>query len=72
MKREPATCPNCTQPLKTHGYDTGCALGVLMGVVAERGYSTRHVNALWRRVNTDRLWDDIGPIVDALEGGEYE
>ncbi len=64
-------CPICLSAVKDHPQN-GCVLAALMGVVAERGnLSQRRVNALHAKVDTNKLWDDLGPILDHLEWGRY-
>jgi len=65
------TCPNCGGSIKDHVADF-CVLSSLMGVVDDRGNLARaQLEQLWGNVDIDRLWDDLGPILDRLEAGDY-
>ena len=65
-------CPNCGSPIKGHGYDTGCVLGALIGVLDDRGTTTAaQRQSIWAKVDADKLWPVLGSVVDELENGEF-
>ena len=65
-------CPNCAEhPVDNHP-QTGCMLAALIQIIEERGgHSATELQVLHANTNVDALWDDIGPIIDRLEHGEY-
>lgn len=63
-------CPNCGDPVG-HAAN-GCVLETLFDVVRNRQTLTEaELQALWTKANIDQIWDDIGPILDRLEAGDY-
>lgn len=67
--REPVGCPNCGKEVdpSSPAHDTGCVLGGLLGVMADRGeidFTKVDVST----IDADALWSQLGPIVDDLEG----
>lgn len=64
-------CPNCTSPVNGHP-ENGCVLQALIGVIRDRGnLSERKILDLHANAWVDSLWDDMGPIIDDLEEGQY-
>jgi hypothetical protein len=60
----PARCPNC---LREHGPLQACLVGVIAGVIEERGTLVFGAEQL-AQVEVDELWDLFGgPAVDWLE-----
>lgn len=68
---EPSLCPNCRQPVADHP-ENGCVLAALIQVIREReAMSEEKLRELHASTDTDQLWEDLGPLVDRLEEGEY-
>lgn len=66
-----AKCPNCMSPIGSHP-ENGCVLAAMIQVVRERGTrSEEEVLALHASANVSALWDELGPIIDKLEDGEF-
>lgn len=65
------TCPNCSEFILGHPKN-GCILAALIDVVRDRqNKSESKLFVLHRDINEDALWNSLGPIIDALENGEY-
>lgn len=65
------TCPNCSEPIDGHPKN-GCALRTLIQVVKERGeVSDEDLRKLHLTCDADKLWDDLGPVADNLQSGQY-
>lgn len=63
-------CPNCGGPLDHP--ENGCVLASLIQIIRERQeHSVRKVNDLHANCDVDRLWDDVGSIVNRLAQGNY-
>ena len=44
-----------------------------MGVLADRQNLTREeIHDRWAACDIDRLWEDLGPVLDSLETGYYD
>lgn len=66
-----ARCPNCREQVVTHA-ENGCALALLIQLVRERGDHSEHTLLnLHYMCDTDKMWDDLGPVVDQMERGDY-
>lgn len=64
-------CPNCGEHVNGHP-DTSCTLYALMQIVRERSNLTEaKVQKVHREVNVDALWEELGPIIDRLENGDF-
>ena len=73
-------CPNCMSSVIGHPRN-GCVLQALIELLRDREvwndetskeqpdewYYAKHANA-----NVDKMWDDMGPIIDSLENGGYD
>ncbi len=64
------TCPNCgfegTDLLTPRHVDSGCVLAGLVGVVRDRG-EVEIDQAKVAAIDSDALWNQLGPITDDLE-----
>ena len=66
-----AHCANCGDEIPGHE-ENGCVLAALVQVIKDRGFTTSgSLLLMLRDTNVDALWDDLGPIIDQLEAGEY-
>ncbi len=64
-------CPNCAGDIDKH-LESGCVLGALISVIKDRGEHTEEqLKALTHDCDVDRLWEDLGPIIDSLASGAY-
>ena len=65
-------CPNCGQyDLRNHPQNA-CMLSVFDTLLSDRGMSKEQRELRWMHCDVGALWDDLGPIVDNLENGNYE
>lgn len=63
-------CEGCGETV--NGVRDACVLEALVGVAVQRGnLSQRQALKLLEDVDIDRLWRDVGKIVDGLEDGVY-
>ena len=60
----PTTCGNCMCPVENHP-ENGCVVGALFQVLHDRGeMETSEIHRLHATCDVDRLWDEIGLLVD--------
>jgi len=59
-------CPNCGQ---THRGVSACALGVVLGVIEDRGELALETITpeIVAEIDVHRFWDRVGPAADWLE-----
>lgn len=63
-------CCNCSEP-SPHP-DNGCVLHAFVTVLRERGtHSESQLENIYINCNVDRLWDQLGGIIDDLGNGRY-
>lgn len=66
-------CPNCGQHQVSAHPETGCVLATLIQVIREReSIPEKKLRQLHTNTDVDRLWTDLGRIVDRLEDGGYQ
>ena len=71
MTKDTRKCPNCIESVEGH-IDNGCVLAALIDVIRDREeIKEKELLELHAECNVDSLWNDIGPIVDALQEGKY-
>ena len=65
-------CPNCyASPVKGHP-ENGCVLAAFIVVLRDRGNKPeRRLLQIHAECNVDALWDQVGPLLDRLEEGEF-
>lgn len=64
-------CPNCLENLDEHP-ENGCVLHAFIAVLFDRGnLSEEQLAKLHADTDVDLFWNDLGPILDKLENGEY-
>lgn len=59
-------CPNCTREDMVAPQDA-CVLEALATVLVDRGHDPQKVAKMLSKIDTDELWNDVGPIIDGLE-----
>ena len=72
-------CPNCCKDHDPTPEDApgghrvdACVLGVFATIISERAnLSEEKIDDLIRRCDADALWNAVGPVIDALEDGEF-
>ncbi len=68
---EAVKCPNCGHSIQNHP-NNGCVLHAFIGVLAEReNLGRKKLDDLHAQADVDKLWEDLGPILDKLEAGGY-
>lgn len=55
------SCPNCGQ---SHGVIQACLVGVILGVLADRGYEISEDAP--SHVDVDGLWERLAPMIDGV------
>lgn len=64
-------CPNCAQSVVGHA-DNQCVLNAFIQLLREReNLNEARLLQLHGNCSVDTMWDDLGPILDKLEAGEY-
>lgn len=64
-------CPNCNEKVVGHP-SNGCVLGALIQCVRDRKTTdTALLEELHAKVDLDKLWQDVGPVISRLESGHY-
>lgn len=65
-------CPNCTVKLDGEHIVDACVLSVFAGILRERNNLTDdEILARMENVDICAFSDELGPILDKLEAGEY-
>jgi hypothetical protein len=63
-------CPNCGRgfddPVQATHVESGCVLAALLGVISDRGES-EIVPERVENLDSDQLWDVLGPLADEIE-----
>lgn len=66
-----AICGNCLSPIENHP-ENGCVIGALFKVLHDRGeMEPSEIHRLHAACDVDRLWDEIGLLVDELGDGDF-
>jgi hypothetical protein len=64
-------CPNCQSNVANHP-ENGCVLAALIQVIREREViPERRLRTIHGATDVDRLWGDLGQVIDRLEEGGY-
>lgn len=67
---EQARCPNCNEPIGSPS--PGCVLHAMIHCVGQRSdIKLNELRKLHVSCDPDKLWADVGPIIDNLEEGKY-
>lgn len=67
----PATCGNCLSPIENHP-ENESVVAALFQVLHDRGeMETSEIHRLHALCDVDRLWYELGPLVNRLANGEF-